>query len=220
MRIGQKEEVQLSCGYSITNDELSEWGAVLARWIEVIARHCTYGNATPYAKTTVLEETLSSLLSSAAIAEGCLSAVELPMYKTHTEDGRNDLFIGFPKSGRNYYLEAKYISIEPGDQSAHIKKTLDDACQDARDIDFGRHGIEGHLPIGLLFVAPTYHLGSEREVLDEIERAVRMVGDMDADAVAWCFPKGRRLYRVDSSHPEWPVNPGVLLVMKIASKPT
>lgn len=205
-------------GYSIINDRLAEWNKVLARWLRIVHQWCDCREDTPYAKTTVLEETLSSLLSSAAISEGCLSAVELPIFKSHTDDGRNDLFARFPSSGNDYYAEAKFISIEQGDPSIFVKNSLDEACQEVLKTDFNKQGISKYIPLGLLFISPTYHFDNGIHVSAEIYRALDFINSIKKDAVAWCFPEGRRQYRVDNNRLDWPVNPGVILMMKIASK--
>ena len=94
-------------GYSIKNDELREWELVLAKWIDLIRMWCDCRSDTPFARTTVHEETLSSLLSSAAISKGCLSVVELPVFKKHTNDGKCDLYVEFLSTGSSFYAESK-----------------------------------------------------------------------------------------------------------------
>lgn len=208
--------------YSIVNDELLEWDVVLAKWIGLIKTWCDRRSDTPFARTAVHEETLASLLSSAATSQGCVSAVELPIFKAHTDDGKNDLFIEFPSSGNEYYAESKFIGIETGDDSVdiNVKTGLDQACQDVLDIDFKKQRIKRYVPMGMLFISPTYLLDSEGAVSAEINSLLDCVHNIEKDAAAWCFPKSKRQYRVDKDHLDWPVCPGLVLLMKIASDPT
>jgi hypothetical protein len=201
----------------IYNYKLDEWDSVLKRWLGIIHKWCESIEDTPYAKTTVLEETLTSLLSSAAISVDCLSAVELPMFKSHTVNGRNDLFVRFPTSDNDYYAEAKFISIGQGNPFNDININLDKACKNVLEIDFKTQGISKYISLGLLFISPTYHRLDKIQVSEEINKTLAVIKSMKIDAAAWCFPEGRRQYRVGNNE-DWPFNPGVILIMKIASK--
>jgi hypothetical protein len=188
---------------------LTHWEPLLEEWLLSIERYCRVwrGDDAPYGYT---ERANIGVLAGAAWRCGRV-ALEESQYEKGLRnqpkwDGRADLFIASDETEELIEAKFRWVSLSSATTLARVAKaTMKLALRDARVT----RGVDSDLTsIGVTFL-PTWLPKKRGDVLDmKLECAIRELCEGDFHAVAWTFPKERRLVVSDAGN----FTPGVFLI--------
>ncbi|GAB5561826.1 MAG: hypothetical protein SynsKO_34730 [Synoicihabitans sp.] len=191
---------------------LEEWivlnGAIAKCWTEVEDVPWWYN-----------ERALLGVLAGAIWRTGGLAFEEYTQRKLTRNDrkdvgGRVDLWFS-TKSGREFRAEAKKTEI-PITQSADQLEKLNAVMAEAVD-DAGRNPSDGGdtTRLAIAFASPFLTKKTDPKMLQSrVNDFLELFDDVDYDAIAWFFPKMKRLPVSESDH----VTPGIVMWMKVVKR--
>jgi hypothetical protein len=127
--------------------------------------------------------------------------------KVEQQRGRCDLWI-YRRDRYDFHIEAKHMwSRATGKRSSelgYIERELSRAVADSNRLSCPRK-----LRLGLLFIAPFYPIGKQREMSDHMANWLKDIYSIPHSAIAWCF-RDRRTLRAG----RWQVGPGIVLLAR------
>lgn len=198
--------------------ELRSLYAPLKEWIrlnKLIARRWQEEDAIPWWYN---ERALLGVLTGAIWLTGGIAFEEYSEAKRSAADltsvgGRVDLLFQV-RSGSQFMAEAKRTEV-PITRSAHQLERLDNTMRKAV-IDAGRNEPDGSSTrIAIAFATPYMSVQRKEEFrTNRVREFVESFDDLDYDAIAWTFPKLRKLPVSESGH----VCPGIVLWIKIVKR--
>lgn len=187
-----------------TNCRAASYAAgLLTEWARIVREYCRkVGSDAPFWHG---ERPQVGLLAAAAWRQRLVALAEFSQTKTFEtprEQGRSDLWI--KSKADEEFLEARYVCWPTGTATiAPLRFKLAETLVEAGRLipDETTTAVAG-----VVFWSPCLIASSLEDVADELHRAVAVARDVRADALAWCFPKDRRLSRPEGTPPgqAWP----------------
>jgi len=189
----------------IRNDILKHWEGLLREWTLCFEQFCLFSETMP--ALSKREATNVEILAGAAWRIGLVAFQEMSRKKAGLGGyGYNDLYICSAGHNVSDYIECKGGWVQDVATANHLLAT---ACQDATALDTeDTYSIK----VGVAFCNFFCPDIDEAHINNNIDKLLEAMRAIPSDAMAWCFPQGRRTYRDDLK-----TIPGVVLLARVVN---
>lgn len=179
-------------GFVCKGEALEHWAPLVEEWSLAIERYCRMvgGGDAPF---NFRERANIGLLSGAAWRCGRIALEEFrhekKSKKGRERSGRADLWLSSEEDEELIEAKFKWVSLRSKDFVGIANTELGKAKKDADDT---RNDDDEITAIGVSFLATYLKEGHIDSIEGLIRESIKHMQEVDADLIAWCFPKEER----------------------------